>query len=91
MPTENRSVKSKTAPKKKKRGPKTGARGRPVNPERIRKIVELRDKKGWTFLKISEHLGDTPPMTEQAIYLAYMRWGDWSRKATRTRATPPVA
>lgn len=76
-------AKERAAVKKKKRGPKTGARGRPVNPERIRKIVELRDKKGWTFLKIAEHLGDVPPMTEQAIYLAYMKWGDWIRKSSR--------
>lgn len=76
MPKERAAV-------KKKRGPKTGARGRPVNPERIRKIVELRDKKGWTFSKIAEQLGDIPPMTEQAIYLAYMKWGDWIRKSSR--------
>lgn len=72
--------------KAKKRGPKTGSRGRPVNPERIKKIVELRDNKGWTFSKISQHLGDTPPMTEQAIYLAYVKWGDWIRKAGKARA-----
>jgi hypothetical protein len=78
MPTDNRSVKSKTVPKKKT-GPKTGARGRPVNPARLRKIVDMRDTKGWTFSKIAQHLGDDPPMTEQAVYLAYMRWGDWIR------------
>lgn len=67
------------AEKPKKRGPK-GARGRPVNPTRLKKIVDLRDNKGWTFSKIAQHLGDDPPMTEQAIYTAYMRWGDWIRE-----------
>jgi hypothetical protein len=78
----------KTATKSKKRGPKTGPRNRPVNPERIRKIVELREGKGWTFSKIAQNLGDIPPMTEQAVYLAYYRWGDWVKKYTKPRATP---
>ena len=83
------AAQTKTA--KKKRGPKTGARGRPVNPARIKRIVELRDKKGWTFSKIAQSLGEDPPQTEQAIYLAYTKWGDWIRKSAKSRATPPVA
>jgi hypothetical protein len=67
----------------KKRGPKTGARGRPVNPERLRKIVKMRDVFKWPFSKIAKHLGDDPPMTEQAIYLAYNRWSDWVRENTK--------
>lgn len=69
------------ATKPKKRGPKTGARGRPVNPDRIKKIVSLRDKEGWPFSKIAQNLGDYPPLTEQAIYLAYMKWSDWARSS----------
>jgi hypothetical protein len=74
-------------PTRKKRGPKTGARGRPVNPTRLRKIVEMRDTHGWPFSKIAQHLGDDPPMTEQAIYIAYTRWADWVRAHTKPRAS----
>lgn len=79
--------KPNTAPKK--RGPK-GARGRPVNPDRIRKIVKLRDEKGLSFLEIAQKLGDDPPMTEQAIYFAYTRWADWARDNPNSRASSPV-
>ena len=71
-------TKIKSSVKSSKRGPKNGPRGRPVNPSRIKKIVSLRDDKGWTFSKISQHLGDDPPMTEQAVYLAYNKWRDWA-------------
>lgn len=73
----------------KKRGPK-GARGRPVNPERIHKIVKLRDEKGLSFSQIAQKLGDDPPMTEQAIYFAYTRWADWARENKNPRASSPV-
>lgn len=73
----------------KKRGPK-GARGRPVNPDRIRKIVKLRDEKGLSFLEIAKKLGDDPPMTEQAIYFAYTRWADWARGTVTPRISSPV-
>lgn len=73
----------------KKRGPK-GARGRPVNPERIRKIVKMRDEQNLSFSKIAQKLGDDPPMTEQAIYFAYTRWGDWIRENTNSHVRSPV-
>lgn len=71
----------------KKRGPK-GARGRPVNPERIRKIVKLREEKGMSFSQIAQKLGDDPPLTEQAIYIAYTKWADWSREHSGAPAFP---
>lgn len=79
-----------TADKKtpKKRGPKTGARGRPVNPARIKRIVDLRDNNGWTFSRIAQSIGDDPPQTEQSIYLAYTRWRDWAKKQKTRGATP---
>ena len=71
----------------KKRGPK-GARGRPVNPERIHKIVKLRDEKELSFSQIAQKLGDEPPLTEQAVYIAYTKWADWSRKQTGVSYSP---
>ena len=74
----------------KRRGPKSGSRGRPVNPERIRKIVEMRDNNGWSFSKIAQELGDDPPMTEQAIHHAYTKWHDWIKKSSNTHVKPPA-
>lgn len=73
----------------KKRGPKSGSRGRPVNPERIRRIVEMRDVNEWSFLKIAQELGDDPPLTEQAIFLAYSKWREWVKKYPNPPASPP--
>lgn len=64
---------TKRAPKK--RGPK-GARGRPVNPARVRKIVRMRED-GMTFYAIASILSKEYPITEQAINTAYLRWRDW--------------
>ncbi len=63
----------------KKRGPK-GARGRPVNPNRVRKIVHWRDVKNLTYREIAEKLeaADGYSQTEQAVYTAYTRWRDWA-------------
>ena len=77
------TVRSTRAPKKtsapKKRGPK-GPRDWPVNPQRIHKIVRMRDVKDMTFYAIAQELSKECSITEQAVNIAYRKWRDWAIK-----------
>jgi hypothetical protein len=62
----------------KKRGPLPGGRKTaPVFPERVRRIVELRDVHGMTFDAISETLSTERAITKMGVCLAYNKWRSW--------------
>lgn len=46
----------------------------PRNPERVLKIVYLKDEKNMRWRQIGEELG----MSHQAPFLLYKRWREWA-------------
>ena len=64
---------------KKRRGPIPGAtKTAPVYPDRVRRIVILRDIHKMTFDQISEALSTERPITKMGVWMAYDKWRDWA-------------
>jgi hypothetical protein len=55
----------------KRRGPSAA----PRDPDKVLKIIDLRDNKELSWGKISEDIGDS----RQGPYLLYKKWYDWAR------------
>ena len=66
------------AKKSKRRGPTPGSvKTSPGYPDRVRRIVVLRDVHKMTFDQISEALSVDRPVTKMGVYLAYAKWREW--------------
>jgi hypothetical protein len=55
----------------KRRGPSAA----PRDPDKVLKIIDLRDNEKLSWEKISVEIGET----RQGPYLLYKKWYDWAR------------
>ena len=60
-----------------KRGPKKGVlKENPRDPEKVMKIIFLRDKMNLDWRTIGKLVGET----HQGPYLLYKRWYEWAKE-----------
>lgn len=63
--------------KKRPGRPPGGAKTAPLYPDKVRRIVELRDVHGMTYDQISEVLSKDEPITWMAVWQSYKKWRKW--------------
>jgi hypothetical protein len=63
---------------KKNRGRQV--RTEPVEPEKVLKIIQMREEQKMCWREIAEHMG----MTHQGSYLLYKRWREWAHTERMT-------
>jgi hypothetical protein len=62
-----------------KRGPKGGPRLHPIHPERVHKIVRLRDIHGLSFKEIAAAMQEESyDVTAQNVHGLYRKWRTWA-------------
>ncbi len=56
----------------------------PLDPDRVTRIVLLRDRDKLSFKQISETFTDTTrPLTRMGVWYAYKRWRPWVLQKAR--------
>ena len=59
----------------------------PLDPDRVTRIVLLRDSDKLSFKEISETFADTSrPLTRMGVWYAYTRWRPWVIQQARGAA-----